>query len=97
MRAFGAVLAAGLLVVPLASAATFGRPAEIPLAQPPVAVTAFDATQDGIEDVVVANAAAPILTVLPGKQNGAFERPLNVGTGPVPQSLAALTPERVDS
>ena len=88
MRAFGALLTAGLLVVPLASAATFGRPAEIPLARAPVAIAAVDATQDGIEDLVVANAAAPILTVLPGEQDGAFEPPLDVGSGATPRSVA---------
>jgi hypothetical protein len=88
VRAFGALLTAGLIVVPLASAATFGRPAEIPLAQAPAAVTAFDATQDGIEDVVVANAAAPVLTVLAGKQDGSFEPPLETGTGPASRAVA---------
>jgi hypothetical protein len=51
-----------------------------------VAVT--DATQDGGVDVVLANASAPILTVLPGRRDGSFERPLGVGTGPVPRSIA---------
>ena len=82
------MLTTGLLIVPLASASTFGRPAEIPLARTPVAVAALDATQDGIEDVVVANAVAPVLTVLPGKQDGSFERPLDMATGPAPRSLA---------
>ena len=90
MRSVGAAaLTAGLLVVPLASAAVFGRPAEIPLAKTPVSVAVTDATQDGVADVVLANASAPILTVLPGRRNGSFERPLGVGTGLVPRSMAA--------
>jgi len=53
----GPVLAVALIVVPLASAAPFGRPAEIPVARAPVAVAMLDATQDGLADVVVGNAA----------------------------------------
>jgi hypothetical protein len=89
MRVVGAALfAAGLLVVPLASATTFGRPAEIPLARAPTAVVDVDATQDGTEDLVVANSTGPTLTVLPGKQDGSFDKPLDVGTGPAPGALA---------
>lgn len=89
MRVLGApVVAAGLLVVPLASAAQFGRPAEIPLVRTPVAVAVTDATQDGTQDLVVANATPPVLTVLPGKQDGRFDRPLDIGRGPAPRSLA---------
>jgi hypothetical protein len=88
VRALGVLLAAGLLVVPLASAATFGRPAEIPLAKTPVAVATFDATQDGIDDVVLADATPPGVTVLPAKQDGSFERPLEIGAGPVPRAVA---------
>ena len=40
MRALLVLLATGLLIVPLASAATFGRPAEIPLSQARLALTA---------------------------------------------------------
>lgn len=47
-----------------------------------------DVTQDGLIDVVVANVSAPTLTVLPGGGNGAFGRPMNIGTGPTPTSLA---------
>jgi hypothetical protein len=89
MRVVGAALvAAGLLVVPLVSAATFGRPAEIPLARAPTAVVDVDATQDGTEDLVVANSTGPTLTVLPGKPDGSFDKPLDVGTGPAPGALA---------
>ena len=89
MRSVGAAaLTAGLLFVPLASAAVFGRPAEIPLAKTPVSVAVTDATQDGRADIVLANAAAPMLTVLPGRQDGSFERPLTVGAGPAPRSIA---------
>jgi hypothetical protein len=83
-----ACCAAGLLVVPLASAATFGRPAEIPLVRAPMAVVDVDATQDGIEDLVVGNAVGPTLTVLPGKQDGGFDRALDIGTGSAPEALA---------
>jgi FG-GAP-like repeat/PASTA domain len=89
MRVAGAALfAAGLLVVPLASAATFGRPAEIPLVRAPTAVVDVDATQDGLEDLVLANATGPPLTVLPGDQNGSFGPPRDIGTGPAPRSFA---------
>ena len=47
-----------------------------------------DATQDGVVDVVLANASSPILTVLPGRRDGSFERPLGVGAGPIPRSIA---------
>lgn len=84
----GAVLAAGLMVVPLASAAPFGRPAEIPVAGSPAAVAVLDATQDGVTDVVVAGASAPALTLLPGKGTGAFDRPVVLGNGTSGRSLA---------
>jgi FG-GAP-like repeat/PASTA domain len=83
-----AFFAAGLLVVPLASAASFGRPAEIPLVRAPTAAAVTDATQDGVEDLVVTNATAPVLTVLPGKTGGRFDLPIAIGTGPAPRSLA---------
>jgi hypothetical protein len=82
------LFATGLLVVPLASAATFGRPAEIPLVRAPTAVADLDATGDGLQDLVLANAAGPPLTVLPGDQNGSFGTPLEIGTGPAPRSFA---------
>ncbi len=89
MRVVGAAFfAAGLLVVPLASAASFGRPAEIPLVRAPTAVAVADPTQDGIEDLVVANAAGSTMTVLPGRQDGSFGRPIGIGSGPAPESLA---------
>jgi len=84
----GAVLAAGLIVVPLASAAQFGHPAEIPLAGTPTAVVVLDATQDGLDDVVVGNATTPPLTLLPGTGTGAFDRPVAFGTGPAARALA---------
>ena len=88
MRSVGAAaVTAGLLFVPLASAATFGRPAEIPLARTPVSVVVMDATQDGGSDIVLANAAGPTLTLLPGRQDGSFERPVEIGTGPLPRTL----------
>ena len=80
--------AAGLFVVPLASAASFGRPAEIPLVRAPTAVAVTDATQDGVEDVVLGDATGRTLTVLPGKRDGSFGASLDVGSGPAPQSLA---------
>jgi hypothetical protein len=91
VRSFGAAaaIAAGLVVVPLASAAApFGRPAEIPLVRTPVAVAVADPTQDGIQDLVLANATGPVLTMLPGRQDGSFERPLDIGSGPAPRSFA---------
>lgn len=88
MRSVGAAaLTAGVLFVPLASAADFGRPAEIPLARTPISVVVTDVTQDGSPDVVIANASAPILTILPGRRDGSFERPLATGAGPVPRSI----------
>ena len=89
MRPVGAAaVTAGLLFVPLASAATFGRPAEIPLTRTPVSVVVMDATQDGGSDIVLADAAGPPLTLLPGRQDGSFERPVEIGTGPPPRTLA---------
>jgi hypothetical protein len=78
---------AGLLFVPLASAATFGRPAEIPLSRAPASVVVTDATQDGGADVVVANASGPVLSLMPGRQDGSFERPIDIGTGPAPRAI----------
>ena len=78
MRFLGAAVAtAGLLVVPLASAAFFGRAADLPVAGQPVSIVLADATQDGTLDIVMANAAAPGLSVLPGLANGKFERRLD--------------------
>lgn len=90
MRSVGAAaVTAGLLFVPLASAATFGRPAEIPLVRAPVSVAVFDSKRDGGADVVVANASGPALTLLPGRQDGSFERPIDIsGAGRLPRSLA---------
>ena len=52
MRFLGAaVVAAGLLVVPLASAAVFGRAAHIPIAGQPLSLIVADATQDGTLDI----------------------------------------------
>jgi FG-GAP-like repeat/PASTA domain len=91
MRVVGAALfAAGLLVVPLASAATFGRPAEIPLVRAPNGLVEIDATQDGIEDLVLATAnGRPTLVVLPGNDDGSFGAPVSVGVGLAAQSLTA--------
>lgn len=89
MRSVGAAaVSAGLLFVPLASAATFGRPAEIPLVRAPVSVVITDVTQDGGADIVAANSSGPLLTLLPGRQDGSFERPLDIGTGASPRSIA---------
>jgi len=89
VRVVGAALfAAGVLVVPLASAATFGRPAEIPLVRAPTAAVHVDATGDGLEDLVLANATGPPLTELTGDQNGSFVQPREIGSGPAPRSLA---------
>jgi VCBS repeat protein/PASTA domain-containing protein len=77
VRFLGAVVGtAGLLVVPLASAALFGRAAHIPIAGAPLSVIVVDATQDGILDIVTANSASPGMTVLPGRADGSFERAL---------------------
>jgi hypothetical protein len=83
-----AAVSAGLLLVPLASASIFGRPADIPLARAPTAVVVADATQDGTADLVVANAMAPPLTVFPGRQNGGFDKPFNIASGPIASSMA---------
>lgn len=83
MRIFAAVGASvALLLVPLASAASFGRPAEIPLGAEPARVAVSDATQDGLPDILTANASAPALTLLIGRGEGRFERPLAIA-GPV--------------
>jgi hypothetical protein len=84
----GAVLAAALIVVPLASAAQFGRPAEIPVAGTPAAVAVSDATQDGIADVVVGNASTQALTLLRGRGTGAFDRSVAFGNGPAARAIA---------
>ena len=90
MRFLGAaVVTAGLLVVPLASAALFGRAAHIPIAGQPLSVILADATQDGTLDIVTANSASPGLTVLPGRANGSFERPLDFAPGSGARALVA--------
>ena len=83
------MVAAVLIVVPLASAATFGRPAEIPLVRAPTAAAELDVTGEGTEDVVLANAnGRPTLTVLPGNVDGSFGTPISIGAGLAAQSLA---------
>jgi len=78
VRLFAAAGAsAALLLVPLASAATFGRAAEIPLSFQPVKIAVGDATQDGFPDIVTANASAPSMSLLPGRGDGSFEKPLH--------------------
>jgi hypothetical protein len=71
-----AAASALLLLVPLASAAQFGRPAELPLGAQPAKVAVSDATQDGLPDILTANAGAPAFTLLVGRGEGRFERPL---------------------
>jgi hypothetical protein len=71
-----AACSVALLLVPLAAGATFGRTAEIPLVKQPVKVLIGDATQDGVQDVVLANATAPSMSILPGRGDGSFEKPL---------------------
>ena len=71
-----AASSAALLLVPLASAATFGRTAEIPLPRQPVKLLIGDATQDGVQDVVLASATSPGMSILPGRGDGSFEKPL---------------------
>lgn len=90
MRFLGAaVVAAGLLVVPLASAAVFGRAADIPIAGQPLSVIVADATQDGTLDIVTANSASPGMSVLPGRANGSFERALDFAPGSGARALAS--------
>jgi hypothetical protein len=84
-----AVVAAGLLVVPLASAAVFGRPAHIPIAAQPLSVILADATQDGALDIVTANSASPGMSVLPGEANGSFGRALDFARGTGARALVA--------
>jgi hypothetical protein len=84
-----AVVAAGLLVVPLASAAVFGRAANIPIVGEPLSVVVADATQDGTLDIVTANNASPGLSVLPGRANGSFERSLDFAPGTGARALVA--------
>jgi hypothetical protein len=84
-----AAVAAGLLVVPLASAAVFGRAAEIPIAAQPLSVILADATQDGALDIVTANSASPGMRVLPGEANGSFGRALDFAPGTGARALVA--------
>jgi hypothetical protein len=84
-----AVVTAGLLVVPLGSAAVFGRAANIPIAGQPLSVLLADATQDGTLDIVTANSASPGITVLPGRANGSFERSLDLAPGTGARALVA--------
>jgi hypothetical protein len=70
-----------LFAVPIAAAADFGRPAEIPLARAPAAVAVQDATEDSYVDLVVLNRSAPGISVLAGRGDGSFERAVDVQTG----------------
>lgn len=88
MRFLGAAVAAGLLFVPLGSAAFFGRAADLPLAGQPVSVVIADATQDGTLDIVTANAASPGVSVLAGRADGTFERRLDFAAGTGARALA---------
>ena len=82
-------VAAGLLVVPLASAAVFGRAAHIPIAGQPLSVIVADATQDGTLDIVTANSASPGISILPGRADGGFERTLDFAPGSGARALAS--------
>jgi hypothetical protein len=82
VRAFAAVaVTTGLLLVPLAAAADFGRPAEITLASQPETVVLGDATQDGNADILTTSGST--ISVLPGQDNGSFLRRIDytAGTG----------------
>jgi hypothetical protein len=74
-----AVVATGLLLIPLASASDtrFGRSAEIPLTREPTSVLVGDPTQDGLPDIVVIYAAGASISVLPGLGDGSFEQPVD--------------------
>src|SRR5437870_4875400 len=90
MRFLGAAAAAAaLLFVPLASAAFFGRAAEIPIAGQPVSVAITDVTQDGLLDIVTANAASPGVSVLPGRSDGSFDQRRDFAAGIGARAMAA--------
>lgn len=76
MRAFGAAVATGLLLAPLASA-NFGRSAEIPLAGQPASVVLGDANQDGLADIVTIYSSGPSISVLAGHGDGGFAQPVD--------------------
>jgi hypothetical protein len=80
VRIFGAAaVTAGLLLVPLAAAADFGRPAEIPLASQPETVVLGDATQDGSPDILTTSGST--ISVLPGGGDGSFRRRIDYAAG----------------
>ena len=79
MKAVGAAVMSGLLLVPLAAAADFGRPAEIPLAKAPETVIVGDATQDGSPDLLTTSAST--ISILPGRDDGSFERRIDYAAG----------------
>lgn len=76
MRVFGAAVATGLLLAPLASA-DYGRSAEIPLAKQPVSVVLGDANQDGFTDLVTIYSSGASISALPGRGDGSFARPVD--------------------
>jgi hypothetical protein len=89
VRVFAAAGASvALLLVPLASAAPFGRPAEIPLGTQPVGVAVGDGTQDGVQDLVTANASTPGMSLLAGRGDGSFEKPLGLAGAGGARALA---------
>ena len=76
MRAFGAAVATGLLLAPLASA-NFGRSAEIPLTGQPASVLLADANQDGLADIATIYSSGPSISVLAGRGDGGFAQPVD--------------------
>jgi len=79
VRLFAAAASVALLLVPSASAAIFGKAADIPLGKQPVTVAIGDATGDSLPDIVTANASVPGMTILPGRGDGSFEKPIKHG------------------
>jgi FG-GAP-like repeat/PASTA domain len=79
VRVLVAAATAGLLLVPLAAAADFGRPAEIPLAKQPETVALGDATQDGKVDVITTSGST--ISLLPGRGDGGFDRRIDFAAG----------------
>jgi hypothetical protein len=67
-------VAMGLVLAPLAAAAGYGRPAQLPLAQGPDGVLIGDVTQDGTVDIVTMYAKSSTIGVLPGVGDASFER-----------------------
>ncbi len=67
---------------------TFAAPIVIPISGRPMSITVDDVNGDGIDDLIIANASANAVTVVPGNGDGTFGAAVDVPMGASPSAVA---------